>query len=65
MIRNLSGLSQLSLLLLDIYAGHLRQAEPRTETRAVRLLLTMLMLFSISVNVLLNPVSIQHGKKLG
>ena len=38
-IRNLSELSEFTLLHLDTYADYLRQVEPRTESRAVRTLL--------------------------
>ena len=38
--RNLSEPSEFTLMQLDIYADYLRQAEPRTESRAVRALLT-------------------------
>ena len=39
-IRNLSETSEFTLIHLDIYADYLRQGEPRTESRAVRALLT-------------------------
>ena len=39
-IRNLSEPSEFTLMLLDTYADYLRQLEPRTESRAVRALLT-------------------------
>ena len=39
-IRNLSEPSEFTLMHLDIYADYLRQMEPRTESRAVRALLT-------------------------
>ena len=39
-IRNLSEPSELTMMHLDSYADYLRQAEPRTESRAVRALLT-------------------------
>ena len=39
-IRNLSEPSELTLMHLDTYADYLRQVEPRTESRAVRALLT-------------------------
>ena len=39
-IRNLSDLSEFTLMHLDTYADYLRQVEPRTESRAVRALLT-------------------------
>ena len=39
-IRNLSEPSEFTLVHLDIYADYLKQAEPRTELRAVRALLT-------------------------
>ena len=39
-IRNLSEPSEFTLMHLDIYADYLRQVEPRTESRAVRALLT-------------------------
>ena len=39
-IRNLSEPSEFTLMHLDIHADYLRQAEPRTELRAVRALLT-------------------------
>ena len=39
-IRNLSEPSEFTMMHLDIYAAYLRQAEPRTESRAVRALLT-------------------------
>ena len=39
-IRNLSEPSEFSLMHLDTYADYLRQMEPRTESRAVRALLT-------------------------
>ena len=39
-IRNLSEPSQFTLMHLDTYADYLRQVEPRTESRAVRALLT-------------------------
>ena len=39
-IRNLSEPSELTLMHLDTYAVYLRQVEPRTESRAVRALLT-------------------------
>ena len=40
-IRNLSEPSEFSLMHLDTYADYLRQVEPRTESRAVRALLTI------------------------
>ena len=40
-IRNLSEPSEFTLMHLDTYADYLRQVEPRTESRAVRALLTM------------------------
>ena len=40
-IRNLSEPSEFPLMHLEIYADYLRQAEPRTESRAVHALLTM------------------------
>ena len=39
-IRNLSEPSKFTMMLLDIYESYLRQVEPRTESRAVRALLT-------------------------
>ena len=39
-IRNLSEQSEFTLMHLDTYADYLRQVEPRTESRAVRALLT-------------------------
>ena len=39
-IRNLSTPSEFNLMHLDTYADYLRQVEPRTESRAVRALLT-------------------------
>ena len=39
-IRNLSELSEFTLMHLDTYADYLRHVEPRTESRAVRALLT-------------------------
>ena len=39
-IRNLSEPSDFTLMHLDTYADYLRQVEPRTESRAVRALLT-------------------------
>ena len=39
-IRNLSEPSDFTLIHLDTYADYLRQVEPRTESRAVRALLT-------------------------
>ena len=39
-IRNLSEPSEFTLMNLDTYADYLRQVEPRTESRAVRALLT-------------------------
>ena len=39
-IRNLNEPSEFTLMLLDTYADYLRQMEPRTESRAVRALLT-------------------------
>ena len=39
-IRNLSEPSELTLMHLDTYADYLRQVAPRTESRAVRALLT-------------------------
>ena len=39
-IRNLSEPSEFTVMQLDIYADYLRQDEPRTESRAVRALLT-------------------------
>ena len=39
-IRNLSEPSEFALMHLDTYADYLRQVEPRTESRAVRALLT-------------------------
>ena len=38
--RNLSEPSEFTMMHLDIYADYLRQVEPRTESRAVRALLT-------------------------
>ena len=40
MIRNLSEPSEFTMMHLDTYADYLRQVEPRTESRAVRALLT-------------------------
>ena len=40
MIRNLSEPSEFTVMHLDTYADYLRQVEPRTESRAVRALLT-------------------------
>ena len=40
-IRNLSEPSEFIMMHLDVYADYLRQAEPRTESRAVRALLSM------------------------
>ena len=40
-IRNLIESSEFTLMHLDTYADYLRQVEPRTESRAVRALLTM------------------------
>ena len=39
-IRNLSEPSEFTLMQLDTYTDYLRQVEPRTESRAVRALLT-------------------------
>ena len=39
-IRNLSEMSECTMMHLDTYADYLRQVEPRTELRAVRALLT-------------------------
>ena len=39
-IRNLSEQSEFTMMHLDTYADYLRQVEPRTESRAVRALLT-------------------------
>ena len=39
-IRNLSEPSEFTMMLLDTYADYVRQVEPRTESRAVRTLLT-------------------------
>ena len=39
-IRNLSEPSEFTLMHLDTYADYLRQVEPRTESRAVRAILT-------------------------
>ena len=39
-IRNLSEPSEFTMMRLDAYAPYLRQVEPRTESRAVRALLT-------------------------
>ena len=39
-IRNLSEPSEFTMMYLDIYADNLRQAEPCTESKAVRALLT-------------------------
>ena len=39
-IRNLSEPSEFTMMHLDTYADYLRQLEPRTESRAVRALLT-------------------------
>ena len=39
-ISNLSETSEFTMLHLDTYADFLRQAEPRTESRAKRALLT-------------------------
>ena len=39
-IRNLSEPSEFTMIHLDTYADYLRQVEPRTESRAVRALLT-------------------------
>ena len=39
-IRNLSELSEFTLMHLDTYADYLREVEPRTESRTVRVLLT-------------------------
>ena len=39
-IRNLSEPSESTLMHLDTYADYLRQVEPRTESRAVRALVT-------------------------
>ena len=39
-IRNLSEPSEFTMMHLDTYADYLRQAEPHTESRAVRALLT-------------------------
>ena len=39
-IRNLSEPSEFTLMQLDTYADYLRQVDPRTESRAVRALLT-------------------------
>ena len=39
-IRNLSEPSEFTMMHLDTYADYLRQVEPRTESRAVRALLT-------------------------
>ena len=39
-IRNLSDPSDFNMMHLDTYADYLRQVEPRTESRAVRALLT-------------------------
>ena len=40
LIRNLNEPSEFTLMHLDPYADYLRQVEPRTESRAVRALLT-------------------------
>ena len=40
MIRNLSEPSEFTMMHLDTYADYLRQVEPRSESRAVRALLT-------------------------
>ena len=40
-IRNLSEPSEFTVMHLDTYADYLRQVEPRTESRAVRALLTL------------------------
>ena len=39
-IRNLSEPSEFTMMYLDTYVDYLRQVEPRTESRAVRALLT-------------------------
>ena len=39
-IRNLSEHSEFTMMHLDTYADYLRKVEPRTESRAVRALLT-------------------------
>ena len=39
-IRNLKEPSEFTMMHLDTYADYLRQVEPRTESRAVRALLT-------------------------
>ena len=39
-IRNLSEPSEFTMMHLDTYADYLRHEEPRTESRAVRVLLT-------------------------
>ena len=39
-VRDLSETSEITLMQLDTYADYLRQVEPRTESRAVRSLLT-------------------------
>ena len=39
-IRNLSEPSEFTMMHLDTYVDYLRQVEPRTESRAVRALLT-------------------------
>ena len=39
-IRNLSEPSLFTMMQLDIYADYLRQAEPRTDSRTLRALLT-------------------------
>ena len=41
-IRNLREPSEFTMMHLDIYADYLRQANPRTESRAVRPLFTTL-----------------------
>ena len=38
--RNISKLSEFTMMHLDAYADYLRQVEPRTESRAVQALLT-------------------------
>ena len=40
MVKNLSGLPEITLVHLDIYADYLRERDPKLDSRAVRALLT-------------------------
>ena len=57
-IRNLSEPSEFTLMHLDTYADYLRQVEPRSESRAVRALLTT---GGPSVSTLGHMVYLQYG----